>query len=352
MSQIEKLSKEQEVLLPLALDKWLQIGLSTTRSTDDQMRSAMSLAYAKANLPEPMCIILESPLQTSIVSGMLKTRARVRDQVRDQIRAQVWAQVWDQVRAQVGAQVWAQAWDQVGAQVWAQVGDQVGDQVRAQVRDQDVIYCYGQHDASWLAFYWYFKEIGLDVSLLDGLFECAEHCGWFLPYSNVSFVSAKPCNVYFDERNVLHNDSGPAVSYLDGFSVYCWHGVRVERYVIEKPDIITVDDIEEEPNAEVRRVKIERYGTYNYIVDSGAVQLDHVPHDDIVHGLSGAKLWRKEVAGDEPIVMLSMINSTPEPDGSRKEYFIRVPPNMQTVRQAMAWSWDLSVDEYNPQTET
>ena len=58
--------------------------------------------------------------------------------------------------------------------------------------------------------------------------------------------------------------------------------------------------------------------------------------------------WRK----DEPMVMVEVRNSTPEPDGSRKTYFLRVPPRTQTAREGVAWTFGLTADEYVPAVET
>jgi hypothetical protein len=73
-------------------------------------------------------------------------------------------------------------------------------------------------------------------------------------------------------------------------------------------------------------------------------RLDHDEH-------YGA-LWRRNVPGGEPIVMIEVVNSTPEPDGSWKRYWLRVPPNMLTVREAVAWTFGLSGSEYAPVRET
>ena len=44
----------------------------------------------------------------------------------------------------------------------------------------------------------------------------------------------------------------------------------------------------------------------------------------------------------EPVVMVEVLNSTPEPDGSFKDYWLRVPPTMETARQAVAWTFGLA----------
>jgi hypothetical protein len=50
--------------------------------------------------------------------------------------------------------------------------------------------------------------------------------------------------------------------------------------------------------------------------------------------------------------MVEVINATPEPDGSRKRYWLRVPPYMRTAREAVAWTFGLSGKEYAPDKET
>ncbi len=50
--------------------------------------------------------------------------------------------------------------------------------------------------------------------------------------------------------------------------------------------------------------------------------------------------------------MVKVVNSTPEPDGSRREYFLRVPPTVRTAREAVAWTFGLAADAYRPVNES
>jgi Domain of unknown function (DUF6745) len=65
------------------------------------------------------------------------------------------------------------------------------------------------------------------------------------------------------------------------------------------------------------------------------------------------RLWRYE---DEPggaeVVAVEVSNSTPEPDGSRRPYFLRVPPGVRTCRAAVAWTFSMHADDYDPASET
>jgi hypothetical protein len=50
--------------------------------------------------------------------------------------------------------------------------------------------------------------------------------------------------------------------------------------------------------------------------------------------------------------MVEVVNSTPEPDGSRKTYFLRVPPTIETAREAVAWTFGLGAVDYRPAVES
>jgi hypothetical protein len=58
------------------------------------------------------------------------------------------------------------------------------------------------------------------------------------------------------------------------------------------------------------------------------------------------ELYQTEITGDEPICMIKLVNSTPGPDGEFKNYWLRVPPDMKTARQAVAWTFGMTPDEY------
>jgi hypothetical protein len=59
--------------------------------------------------------------------------------------------------------------------------------------------------------------------------------------------------------------------------------------------------------------------------------------------------WQRR---DEDVVLVEVTNSTPEPDGSVRTYFLRVPPTTTTARAAVAWTFGLGEVEYRPSTET
>jgi len=43
---------------------------------------------------------------------------------------------------------------------------------------------------------------------------------------------------------------------------------------------------------------------------------------------------------------VEVVNGTTEVDGSRKRYFLRVPSRMGTAREAVAWTYGLTPEQY------
>src|SRR6185369_8318215 len=95
------------------------------------------------------------------------------------------------------------------------------------------------------------------VKLVNDWTRFAGHCFPTLLFGNMAFVSRSPVQIHLDDRGRLHSAEAPAVVYRDGFEFYSWHGTTVPEFVIKDPQSITINRIENEPNAEVRRVMIE-----------------------------------------------------------------------------------------------
>ena len=285
MKKVERLTQEQEAMLPVIRDKWLKIGLSCEPCDFERAKAGAIMAYKAAGLEPPkLFLVADSPVSGAIMATMLKGQeAQVGDQVRAQVEAQVWAQVGAQVEAQVGDQVWDQVGDQVWDQVWDQVGAQVGDQVGAQVGDQVWAQVgaqvYGAHDANWLGFYNFFSETDTcDTSKLNGLWEIAQSCGWWHPMQGAVIFQHRHDAVHLIDGQ-LHNDLGPSVHYRDGLSVWSIRGVRVDEQIVMKPETQTIKQINGESNAEIKRIRIERYGWENYLRKTDARVLEERQND-------------------------------------------------------------------------
>lgn len=153
--------------------------------------------------------------------------------------------------------------------------------------------------------------------------------------ANVLFLVPIPRTLKTDDNNLLHSATGPAIEWLD-MSTYHWHGVAVQERIITAPETITVEQIQSTGNVELRRVLMERMGYDRYIQESGAVSRASDAFGTI---------WHSTIQGDEDMYVIEVVNSTPEPDGHHKHYWLRFDPSaynrhaMEHPQAAIASTW-------------
>ena len=367
---IATLTAEQVAALDVIRDRWIDIGWSTERADRDAAERGVTEAYAAVGLPAPACVWVDSPLAGAIAATQVgdqvraQVRAQVWAQVGDQVRAQVWTQVgaqvwdqvWDQVRAQVGDQVATQVWDQVGTQVGAQVRAQVGDQVRAQVGAQVWDQVWRALDlslCSWSAWADAHESIGVTgLAASKGLRTVAAQSPWWWPMRDIAILTDRPTVMARDNQGRLHNPTGPAIEYADGFGVHAWHGTRVPADLItpgwDLPTALRHD------NAEVRRCAIERIagqdGWAKIITAAGWEQVGDA-HPDPGNPGQTLALYHVPAARDgglypEPVRLLHCVNATVERDGTRHEFGLTVPAGIGDPVEAAAWTFGLTQNEY------
>ena len=173
-----------------------------------------------------------------------------------------------------------------------------------------------------------------------------------------------PIQRKLDVNGKLHCETGPAyisptvlAHYIEGrrHGEYCdvwgtrihyFRGILIPSKYATNPEQLTVKEILSHPNTEVRYAGLEIYG-YDRMLEEGEFKLVH--HDKKTQ----AKLLQFKGEGlEEPITVVMVYNSTPEPDGTVKKYFLSVPPNMKTCAEAIAWTFRKDPKDYHPDIET
>ena len=270
------------------------------------------------------------------------------DAASDAARAATRAATWDATRAATEAATWAATWDDL--REWYVVPANMKAVAHAIGVGDFGLQCaafawkmwqggnqWSGYD-SYLSFFRHVAGLPLDYSKWDAWEILSLHSGPRIVHDDFCMISDRPSLLTVDEQSRPHADAGPFCRWRDGTALYSVHGTRVPAWIIEQTDRLTVAAIDAEQNAEVRRVMMERYGLPRYLRDAGAARIDHDER--------WGTLYRREIADDEPLVMIEVINRSPEPDGSFRHYTLRVPPTCTTALEAVAWTFDIPPAEY------
>ncbi|MFR9793435.1 DUF6745 domain-containing protein [Streptomyces sp. MB22_4] len=353
---------------------WRAVASATGPADRAAAEEGVRLAYRLAGLPEPETIVwADSPREGAALAARLTARGTAGRGVRDAVRTRPWATARRRLLDRLGPAGWAEHWALTGAQLWdgmvmlterirtgvtedraasadgpsgvphtsAGAPGASADAVAAEQEVRLVLLdaVLGQQDAAWLAAF-DGQEGG---EALAGIAAVARAAGWWWPYEKTAVVCERPVELHLDEAGRLDRGDGPALAFPDDFALYAWRGMPVPAEFLDELTELTPRRIREEENAELRRVMLEHYGYDRYLEESGA---EPMQRDET------GVLWRLELEGDEPQVMVEVVNSTPEPDGTHRPYWLRVPPRTRTAREGVAWTFGLEEAEYAPMRQT
>jgi len=273
---IEKLTAEQEALLPVYRDKWLGIGLSTKPLDFEKAKVAVYAAYESAGLSKPTKFhTAKSPVDAIRIIQKLNPKMKARKILDDMT--------------------------------------------------------YGCHDANWLGFYQYFRDVvGLKAcDKLSGLIDLAHHCGWLNMYDDTVVFQDRPEHIKFDEQNRLHCEDGPAILYRDGYSVYAWHGVTIPSEWITNKGELTAKIALTWVNTEQRKAACEIIGWATVLreLNANIIESDEDPMIGTLLEVNTPDI------GKEKFLRVLC--------GTGREFAIPVPPDMKTALEANAWTYGL-----------
>lgn len=328
-------------------ESWRAIALSTDAVDREATEATVFRLYAGA-LPDaspPEIVWCRSPLEAAkfVVANADRLGAPARDRIRDLTWSQGRARLAERLGPREFSRVWQAACGTLAplmstliTRVAAAVDQEAPEEERSALRIALTHAVHGQFDAAWLPLY---EAAGMT----SGLADMARSAGWWWPFENVAVLTERPLALRVDDQDRLHHGSGPALAYADGFAAYSWRGNPLTPEFGRRLAATTPESIRAEENTELRRMMVEHYTPERFLKESGA---EPVQQDE------AGKLWRMELPQDEAIVMVEVVNSSPEPDGTFNIYFLRVPPTTQTAKAGVAWTFGLTEEEYQPLQQT
>lgn len=325
--KIVELTDEHRASFPIWRERWTAIGRSTVEADWDAAAAAIGDAYVSAGYDRPRVFRAVSPLHGAIV----------RQTILDVLNA---------------GDIDDARWEEAELAAMAATVDDVARLKTADAVGWHTDMFYGNDEAGWMSLYDWFAHHGLEdeVEPLQPLIRYSQAAGWCWMHAGFTVISDRPATLHdestpgseFGRR--LHNETGPSVTYRDGWGLYHWHGQLVPEWVIED---CTVDRIASEANTEIRRCAIERYGWDRYLEHLGLVPVD-VADDpgNPGHTLSLYTIPDAHQVYEEPVRMLVMENASLDRDGTRRTFAETVPDTIDSAIEAAAWQFDIPVDEY------
>jgi hypothetical protein len=167
--------------------------------------------------------------------------------------------------------------------------------------------------------------------------------GLFLYWLRYREVICVPLPSVWAADGWLHCESGPAIAWPTGERHWFWRSMRMPQWMIEHPERITPSLIRSERNLELRRCMMERFGFERFVRESGA---------ELISEDRFGRLWRINFGGRRVHTMVEVEDGSVRIDGTRRRYFLRVPPRTRSAREAVAWSYGLTAEQYDVAVRT
>lgn len=156
-----------------------------------------------------------------------------------------------------------------------------------------------------------------------------------------AFISHTRCTQY----NMGRKHGLDVTSF--GSMTYYYENITIPPRWMLKPETITFDEVMNNPNQELRYVGLKVYGLERMVEEGRFKNIHSDQYGDLlqctIKGVRNADLTVKYV---------KVVNSTPESDGTYKIYFLCVPPEIKTAREAVAWTFEKEEKNYSPIQQT
>lgn len=183
------------------------------------------------------------------------------------------------------------------------------------------------------------------ILLCEPMIAACESGAFAHVFVNGELIVVTSPSIWTDGRR-LHRADGPAIAWPQT-KVHAWKGVFVPEQFILQPQTVTPDAIravgDERQQGALIDIYAHAHGHRRCMQDLGGV---------MVHEDGTGRLWCLNPTHPPPqpqpgdLKLVEVVNGTPEPDGSRRTYWLRVPPSMQTAQEAVAWTYGMTRDEY------
>ncbi|MFN6471608.1 MAG: DUF6745 domain-containing protein [Nostoc sp. SerVER01] len=346
MSLIEKLTPEQEALIPVYREKWRAIALSTERIDREKALEVVKATYTAIGKQQQEIIFCESPYTglKIIFKKLLKLNfnninfLNLNNNFYNYVTANLTNENTD-FSYQTNMEIFRQLNSfQLSISLLEYVlEDKFPDQPKINIHLGDCLWLNSQDLANrccHVDFYVSVLNYYYSKKSWETLQSLSRFCGFISLFENFCIVCDRPLHLRFDNQNRLHAEGEPAIEFIDGYSLYSYHGVTLpEKYGKIHPHQWQPQWLLSEKNAELRRVLIQGIGYARICQELQAIELDTWTEYTL--------LKIDADVDEEPIYLLKMICPS-----TGFIHALRVPPNINSAREAIRWvNWGVDSEE-------
>ena len=352
---IDKLTPEQEALIPVYRKKWRAIALSTEPIDRDKATDAVKAIYAGIYQKEPKIVFFDSPhaahqnllLLDSLPSSLyglieLEVNTAIQITFRSQLNIQLWYEIRNLFTIESNSYFSWGIDHEIRGKLTYEEGEEGEEEKREayisliKIRHEDLA-----HEASIMDY----CISGLSISCKENQYKwesyqsLIKNSGWIYAFKEICYVCDRPRILSFDSQQRLHAEGSPAIQFADGFSVYAYHGVRLpEKYGKVHPQQWRSEWLLSEDNAEVRRVLIQGIGYDRICQELAAVELD-----------SWQEYTLLKIDNNVDVEAIYLLKMTCPSTGHI--HVLRVPPDVESAREAIRWvNWGIDPEEFAVQS--
>ena len=287
---------------------------------DDQLRDQLD-----QHLRQQLCQQLDDQLSQRLHQLDQQLRQQLRQQLDQQLSQQLRQQLRQQLHHQLSQQLRQQLRQQLHHQLSQQLDHQLDQQLSTELEHTKLNRYCGVWWNAWAGWYEGAQVLGVKFDKLDTLVNWAKLCPVWMWDRRDIFILRRPKEICWEDGE-LHNESGPSVTFSEYLKMWAINGVTVDEQIVMQPETQTIQQINDEENEEVRRIRIERFGVMRYLEESESKVIDS---------------RRNEIENTYEILVDT-------PQGQRlvthcpstgRRYFLSLPDPVETCEQAQRALW-------------
>lgn len=299
-------TEAEQVLLAEQAEKWIKNAFQTGRTDQEALTVAIKGLYQVSKLDEPVVVVVPSPftmVTAGAIAGYLYAVLATEDAVKagtkpeKNVGAALMKAVMPLVQACLKGVPGITDASSMATVIATAVSNAVAPRLhsvasikahlpvavsREPVRQlQQTWSSFYQGGNAWSAYDGYLVAmrdvLGLDLPEYENYkyWEAAAKLGGFrYMHKDFCMVCDFPDVIKVDDQHRPHCDDGPSHKWSDGWTIWSVDGIAVDEQIVMRPETQTIQQINAEGNADVRAIRINRYGWVGYLRDSNAECID------------------------------------------------------------------------------